>query len=257
MASFVNGISTNAGKPTTSTGDDYVDRLRQATVSASQVDPNSTRGSMNARGGMNGMFNSGGITGRTDAGEKVKNTSATAWKNWASANTKTAETPRYGGGGGTVAPEWSGYNGEGGQDDVLAMIKDLLNQQKVASDNMYKSQYEQALANNRQSMENNRNQINLNYARGDRYLKGLYGDSLSGQGLSNRVRNNAVWQSSLASNRQNFANNNATALSQYNAGLANNASTLAQGWYNYVMPIYTNRQQNTDDYAYRRYLATL
>lgn len=161
-------------------------------------------------------------------------------------------------GGGTVMPEWSGYSGgEGGQDDVLQMIKDLLNQQKTASDNMYKSQYEQALANNRQSMENNRNQINLNYAKGLRFIKGLYGDSLAGKGLSNIVHSNAKWQSDLASNRLSSANNDAIALNQYNAGLANNASTLAQGWYNYVMPIYTNRQQNTDDYAYRRYLATL
>lgn len=158
-----------------------------------------------------------------------------------------------------ATPEWSGYSGgdNSGQDDVLNMIKDLLNQQKVAADNMYKSQYEQALADNRLAMENNRNQINLNYARGDRYLKGLYGDALSGQGLSNRVRNNAVWQSNLANNRVNYEKSNKTAKAQYDAGIANNASTLAQGWYNYVLPIYTNRQQNEDDYAYRRYVASL
>jgi hypothetical protein len=38
---------------------------------------------------------------------------------------------------------------------------------------------------------------------------------------------------------------------------ANTASQLAQGWYNYVLPVYTNRQQNLDDYDYRKYLASL
>jgi hypothetical protein len=69
--------------------------------------------------------------------------------------------------------------------------------------------------------------------------------------LSNRARNYQNWQSNLAENQRNYANNDATALANYNMNRANTASQLAQGWYNYVLPVYTNRQQQLDDYRYR------
>ena len=155
----------------------------------------------------------------------------------------------------SVSSDYS-YSG-GSSDDILNQIKSLLNEQKAAADAYYKSQYEQQLSQNRQAFENNRNQINTNYMRGNRYLQNQYGNAISGTGLTNRTRNLQNWQSNLASNRQNYTNNDATALAQYNSGLANNASTLAQGWYNYVLPVMSNRQQTLDDYDYRRYLASL
>lgn len=144
-----------------------------------------------------------------------------------------------------------GGGGGGTSDDIVNMIKNLLNEQKQKADEYYKTLYEQQLGQIGQQDEANRNQANLNYMRGNRYLNSLYGNGISGQGLSNRVRNNSNWQNNLASIRQNTANNKASALAQYNSGLANNASTLAQGWYNYVLPVYTNRQQWLDNLAYR------
>lgn len=157
-----------------------------------------------------------------------------------------------GGGGGYSAPSYSG-----GTDDIINQIKALLNEQKAQADKYYQTLYEQQIAQNKQAWEDNRNQINRNYMRGSRYLQNMYGDSISGQGLSNMARNYQNWQSNLANNRQNYTNNDATALSQLNMNKANTASTLAQGWYNYVLPVYTNRQQTLDDYDYRRYLASL
>ena len=148
-------------------------------------------------------------------------------------------------------------NGGSNSDDIVSKIKDLLNQQKEAADAYYKTLYEQQLSQNREAWESNRNQINKNYMRTNRYINNMYGDAVSGTGLSNRNRNYQNWNNNLTSNNQNRTNNDATALSSYNMGLANNASTLAQGWYNYVLPVYTNRQQNQDNYDYRRYLATL
>ena len=142
-------------------------------------------------------------------------------------------------------------------DDIISKIKALLEEQKKASDEYSKTLYEQALAQNKEAYKGNQRQANLNYMRGDRYLKGLYGDAISGQGLSNRARNNANWQNNLASIRQNWTNNDATAKASYNANLANNASTLAQGWYNYVLPVYANRQTQLDNLDYRKYLASL
>lgn len=145
----------------------------------------------------------------------------------------------------------SSGGGGGTSDDIVNMIKNLLNEQKQKADEYYKTLYEQQISQIGQQDEANRNQANLNYMRGNRYLNSLYGNGISGQGLSNRVRNNSNWQNNLASIRQNTANNKASALAQYNSGLANNASTLAQGWYNYVLPVYTNRQQWLDNLAYR------
>lgn len=173
------------------------------------------------------------------------------------AKSQSSPTPSYSGGGnsgsGYSAPSYSG----GGSDDILNQIKSLLKEQQEQANKYYQTLYEQTVAKNRQDWETNRNQINKNYMRGRNYLNQLYGDSSTGPGISNQARNYQNWQSNLASNRQNYTNNDATALSQLNMNKANTASQLAQGWYNYVMPIYTNRQQNIDDYDYRRYLASL
>lgn len=150
------------------------------------------------------------------------------------------------------APSYSG-----GTDDVLNQIKSLLAQQQKAAEEAYKAMYEQQLAQNKQAWESNRNQINRNYKRTDRYINSMYGDAISGSGLSNRTRNYTNWNNNLTSNQQNYTNNDANALSQFNQNKAGAYSTLANGWYNYVLPIYTNRQRNLDDYDYRRYLATL
>lgn len=151
--------------------------------------------------------------------------------------------------------------GDGGyhttNDDIISKIKKLLNEQKKASDEYANTLYQQALAQNKEAYKSNQWQANKNYMRGDRYLKGLYGDAISGQGLSNQARNNSNWQNNLTSIRQNWTNNDATAKASYNAQLANNASTLAQGWYNYVLPVYTNRQTQLDNLDYRKYLASL
>lgn len=142
-------------------------------------------------------------------------------------------------------------------DNIVNQIKSLLDEQKKQADEYYKTLYEQQIAQNKQAYRANQDQINLNRVRGRNYINQLYGDVISGPGISNRVRNDLNWASNSASNRLNYTNNDASALASYNSGLANNASTLAQGWYNYVLPVYTNRQQTEDDYAYRRYLATL
>ena len=142
-------------------------------------------------------------------------------------------------------------------DDIINKIKSLLNEQKEQADKYYQTLYEQQIEKNRQGWEADRNQINKNYMRGRNYINQLYGDAITGPGITNQTRNNQNWQSNLASARQNYTNNDATALSQLNMNKANTASTLAQGWYNYVLPVYTNRQQTLDDYDYRRYLASL
>lgn len=138
-------------------------------------------------------------------------------------------------------------------DDTVDKIKKLLEEQKRQADAYYKTMYEQQLSSDKEEWENARNQINRNYVRTNRYLNNMYGDAISGVGLSNRARNYANWNNNLASNQRNYDNNVASALAQYNNNLANTANTLSQGWYNYVLPIYSNREQNANNMDYQRW----
>lgn len=183
--------------------------------------------------------------------QAIKNATASNY-NAQLTNTTRSSSGNSGDGGNN-----GGYSYSSSSDDIVSKIKALLEEQKKAADEYYKTMYEQQLAQINRETEANRNQANLNYMRGDRYLNSLYGNGITGQGLSNKARNNSNWQNNLTSIRQNQANNNATALSNYNMNLANTASQLAQGWYNYVLPVYTNRQQQLDNLDYRKYLATL
>lgn len=164
-------------------------------------------------------------------------------------NTKTVtETVSSGGGG---------YTPSNGGEDIIGKIKSLLEEQKRAADEYYKTMYEQQLSEINQQAEANRNSANLNYMRGDRYLRSMYGNNISGQGLSNRARNNSMWQNNLSSIRQNQANNQATAKSNYNTNLANSASQLAQGWYNYVLPYYSNEANQLRNIELQKYAMSL
>jgi len=178
-------------------------------------------------------------------------------------NFSTASAPTGGSGGGGGGGSSSGGSGGdysysgGGSDDILNQIKSLLQEQQEASKKYYETMYNQRMNEINQESTKNRNLINTNYKRGERYLNNLYGNTDSGTNWTNRARNNQNWISQLAANRENTASLKDSAAASRDLGLANAASTLAQGWYNYVLPVYTNRQNTLDDYAYRRYLASL
>ena len=160
-------------------------------------------------------------------------------------------------GGGEV---YSGGGGGGGMDyesGILDQIKSLLKEQQEASKRYYETMYNQRMNEINTQSENNRNLINKNYKRGERYLNSLYGNTDSGTNWTNRARNNQSWLSQLAQNRENTAGLRDSAAAQRDLGLSNAANTLAQGWYNYVMPVMTNRQNYSDSLAYRNYLANL
>ena len=151
------------------------------------------------------------------------------------------------------------YDGKS-TDDIVNEIKRLLQEQEQASKDYYDTWLAQTKEKNRQDYEASRNGIIKNFMLGQRYLKEAYGDgNISGRGLSNQARNYQNMQSNLAQNRQNYINNDSTAQAQRDQGIANAASTLAQGWYNYVLPVQTNRQiaQDNLDLDWRKYLASL
>jgi len=176
--------------------------------------------------------------------------------------TTTSNNNPSGGGGGGSSSGGGGSGGDysysgGSSDDILNQIKSLLQEQQEASKKYYETMYNQRMNEINQESTKNRNLINTNYKRGERYLNNLYGNTDSGTNWTNRARNNQNWISQLAANRENTASLKDSAAASRDLGLANAASTLAQGWYNYVLPVYTNRQNTLDDYAYRRYLASL
>ena len=152
------------------------------------------------------------------------------------------------------------YSGGGGAsyaDDILDKIKSLLTEQKEAADKYYNTLYDQRLNQINQEVENNRNLINKESMMALRRNYAINGKSDSGPNVTNQTRIRQNWLSNLAANRQQGANLRDSALASRDLGLSNNANTLAQGWYNYVLPVYTNRQNQLDDYAYRRYIASL
>ena len=232
----VNGLNVGG-----SYDNSYKGRLQQSTVNGSRI---------------NGAFNSG-----TTQGNTVTNNSATSWKNWKSANTpKTTYVPPTGGGGDSSGGGGESYSGGGGggyENSILDQIKSLLKEQQEASKRYYETMYNQRMNEINTQSENNRNLINKNYKRGERYLNSLYGNTDSGTNWTNRARNNQNWLSQLAQNRENATGLRDSAAAQRDLGLSNAANTLAQGWYNYVMPVMTNRQNYSDSLAYRNYLANL
>ena len=183
------------------------------------------------------------MTGKTPS--YMNNTAPAGGNNYSSGGSSS------GGSGGDYS-----YSG-GGSDDILNQIKSLLKEQQEASKRYYETMYNQRMNEINQESTRNRNLINTNYKRGERYLNNLYGNTDSGTNWTNRARNNQNWLSQLATNRENTAGLRDSAAASRDLGLANAASTMAQGWYNYVLPVMTNRQNQLDDYAYRRYLANL
>ena len=201
--------------------------------------------------------NSDGSQYRADKNAYVRNPTLTT----APDRGNTPKTPTYyppktnnTGGGGGESYSAQAYGG-GDFGDIVDVIKSLFAQQQKAAEEAYTAQYEQQKAQNKQAWENNRNQINRNFMRGNRYLQNMYGDAISGTGLSNRARNYQNYQSNLASNLQNYTNNDANALAQFNQNKAGTYSTLANAYISNLLPA----MLTVDDRKYRwaNYLQSL
>lgn len=156
-----------------------------------------------------------------------------------------------------VAETYSAPSYSGGSDDIINEIKALLKEQYDKAKASYATTLEQAKAQNKQAYNDNRDQANLNYMRAGRRLDSLYGNAPSGRGLSNRTALTNNWMNNLAQARQNYTNNDASAQATYDANLSNTANTLAQGWYNYILPFKVQDAQQARDYDFRKFLATL
>lgn len=257
----VNGIPKN--NPA-STGNAYADALRSATV-------NGTRA--------NGAFNSGATTKNPVTGDNttVTGNSYNSWKNWEEANTKNTDNKKdYGKGGGVnppvqvPAPAPSGpsledlrrlhelgereteKNKKKAQmqseiDDLLAKIKARLGEGETRLNDYYKSLYEQALTNSKQTWEDARDAASRRMMRTDRYLKNLYGSNLSGSGLSNFSRNYTQWNNSLNALQRERNMRDAESLGTYNKNLGEVANYYSNALDNYVLPVYTNRLNNLEE----------
>jgi len=219
-------------------------------------------------GGNNNQSKTANVTTKATGDNYVRNpTKTTASSNGNVPQTKTTKSYSSGGGGSPATTSGGGGYSGGNGGDIISMIKSLLEEQKKAADEYTNSLYKQAYAKAEQESEANRNANNLNYMRADRYLKSLYGTgspvgggdpstkfgggNISGQGLSNQYRNYSNWQNRGTTIRQDLANNKNTLEAQRNANLMNNAGTLASGWYNYILPYYSQDALNKLDYAYR------
>ena len=156
--------------------------------------------------------------------------------------TKTT-TPTGGYTGGTTTY----VDNSGGSDSgTMDRIIDLLKQQQEASKNYYNALYQQELNNATTGFNNNRDAINKEYKLAERRYRGMFGNLDEGRNWTNRGRIMQNWLSKLADNRSNFETTKNSIAMQRDLGLANSANTMAQGWYNYVLPY--------EDYLYKKSL---
>ena len=176
--------------------------------------------------------------------------------------TSKTTTRSTGSSGGTVAQEVS-YSGGGGGgsgssegNNYINLIKDLLAEQQKKAEAAAKARWEQADTLALQDYEGNRDAYNVYKEKGERWIRNKY-SPYSGLGISASIANNANWLKNLATNKQNYTNNKATNLATYNTELSNAANTMAQGYYNYVLPYYTNEAVNDRNLEFRKYLAGL
>ena len=149
-----------------------------------------------------------------------------------------------------------GYSSGGGGSNIIDTIKSLLAEQQEAAKKAAEARWKQADELAKQNYEGNRDALNVYKEKGERWVRNKY-SPYSGLGISASIANNQNWLKNLASNRQNYSNNQSTNLATYNTELSNAANTLAQGYYNYVLPYYTNEAVNDRNLEFRKYLAGL
>ena len=147
--------------------------------------------------------------------------------------------------------EPKGYTGVGGGnsvtnatsgDDIIAKLRDLLEEQTRASNASAKAWYDQYMSQLRGDTIANLDRSNKQYKldmKRDREIHGTVPDV--GSGYTNRAMITQKWRDRNNAYRMNEANNSATALANYQSQLANNASTLAQNWSNHILPYYVNQ----------------
>lgn len=153
---------------------------------------------------------------------------------------KTAEDTPRGGSGGGGASAILGATSAG--DDIIAKIRGLLEEQTKASNASAKAWYDQLMNQIKSGTRSDLDRSNWQYAIDKKRMGELYGRvPSSGGGFTNRARLTQNWRDRNNTIRMNEADNSATALANYQSALANNASTLAQGWSNYILPYYVNQ----------------
>jgi len=151
------------------------------------------------------------------------------------------DRPSYtGGGGGSKANEVLGATSLG--DDIIGKIRSLLEEQNKSANASAEAWYNQLMNQIKGTSRADLDLSNRQYKMDERRYRELHGkDPNSGSGFSNMARITQNWRDRNNAIRMNEEDNSATALANYQSALANNASTLAQGWSNYILPYYVNQ----------------
>lgn len=180
--------------------------------------------------------------------------------------TTTATSSGGGGGGGSYSPSAPKVDYE---NEWIEKIKSMLGEKYTQGKKSIDTMYDQGKVNLLSALRDAERQANLEreqaknfVARGGNAPQGAYGMI----GPMAKLASN--WQTAQNTNKQNYNNNLANLTSQYNSNLANLEDQQVQGLYNFVLPVYTNRQNyadslrnqlamNAQELDFRKYLATL
>ena len=117
--------------------------------------------------------------------------------------------------------------------------------------------YEQEKTANRNNYERTRNNMNSQYLTAERRLRNLYGNQITGKGLASRARNYSMWQNNTSDAMQDYMNNDSASLQKYNQNLADVARMNAQGWYNFVYPLWMQQYKYDQEMNYRKWMQQL
>lgn len=117
--------------------------------------------------------------------------------------------------------------------------------------------YEQEKTTNRNNYERTRNNMNSQYLTAERRLRNLYGNQITGKGLASRARNYSMWQNNTSNAMQDYMNNDSASLQKYNQNLADVARMNAQGWYNYVYPLWMQQYKYDQEMNFRKWMQQL
>ena len=139
-------------------------------------------------------------------------------------------TPDYGSPGNGGGASGSSHNSY--WEDAYKKYVEALQKTRDEAMAYRKGLYEDALANNLAGYKDEQRLANREYYTRNRRLNELYGNGLSGSGLSNRFASSSMLTNALtnAKNRQNSANR--TAEAEYHNALSNINAAYNQGMYN-------------------------
>ena len=202
-------------------------------------------GASSANGGKGGSFASLNDVAKSNGTGLIK----TALQNISAANpapattptTPAATTPSYSGSSSRSSSSSSSATAAPAASYDTSAIESLLRQQYDKADAYYKQMMDLLMSQNEQNRLSQHDSANREYMNMRRRLDSMFGpvdkgNSISGTGLTNRVRNDMNYSNNLANIDKNAYDTEQTIKADYYKNQANALMDYADNWTKYILP---------------------